>query len=690
MQKRKTFSRKVLPALAAVSLVTGALAPVIGPADAAAASASVTVRLEPDTHSAFHDTDHDGYGEFQGFGTSLCWWANRCGYDNTLTTEAARLLYNPESGLGLTIARYNIGGGDDPSHNHITRSDSKLPGFWSAPAKVSAQEGQNYAAYDSASGYAWNYDWNADANQLNVALACQKEAGAEFQAETFSNSPPYFLTASGCSSGGKQGNTTNLRKDSYQAFATYLTDVTKHLKEVNGLNVTSMTGMNEPESSNWTANSAKQEGCHISPGKDQSKVVTSIAERLQAMGLSVTLSATDSSSVTEAADSYRKLSSAAKSAVGRIDSHAYVANDMPALRKLAQKAGKNLWMSEMDGTALAGIKAGEMSAGLGLAGYMNAQLNGLMPSAWIIWDAIDTHIDASNPADTDSITAEEVSAKDKNGFWGVLIADHNQKTIIRTKKYYAMGQYTRYIRPGYTLLGSSGNTTAAYDAKNKKIVVVIPNTKAKQQSCRIDLSQFGTVDPQATVQAVRTSGTLADGENWADVSTVLESTLNTTKKVLSTTLKGNSITTYIISGVSLNSSHNTGALSKISFTKKAVSGKMPSARVDVPKNILDGKYDTEYNCKKGWLEIDLKKKQSLKAFSYAASTLDPSATQGITISVSNTGKKWKKLYTISSLPSSCGESYIWKNDFKTSSKWRYLRLSKKKGTMGISEFTVYK
>ena len=116
---------------------------------ATAASKALTIKLEPDSHSTFNDTDGDGFGEFQGFGTSLCWWANRCGYDATLTEEAAKLLYNKEEGLGFTIGRYNIGGGDTPSHDHITRSDSIMPGFWSSPAKVAnASEGAAYDVYD--------------------------------------------------------------------------------------------------------------------------------------------------------------------------------------------------------------------------------------------------------------------------------------------------------------------------------------------------------------------------------------------------------------------------------------------------------------------------------------------------------------------------------------------------------------
>jgi hypothetical protein len=81
------------------------------------------VVIDPLTESPFNG------GKFEGWGTSLCWWANRLGYSDSLAEQAATLFSNKEAGLGMNIARYNIGGGDDPTHTHITRTDSKMPGF---------------------------------------------------------------------------------------------------------------------------------------------------------------------------------------------------------------------------------------------------------------------------------------------------------------------------------------------------------------------------------------------------------------------------------------------------------------------------------------------------------------------------------------------------------------------------------
>ena len=48
---------------------------------------------------------------FETFGTSSAWWAQTIESAET-ADEIARLLYDKETGLGLDIFRYNIGGGE--------------------------------------------------------------------------------------------------------------------------------------------------------------------------------------------------------------------------------------------------------------------------------------------------------------------------------------------------------------------------------------------------------------------------------------------------------------------------------------------------------------------------------------------------------------------------------------------------
>ena len=124
---------------AAMAVLSSAMA--VMPAAEVSAATVVTV-------SPYDVYDING-GKFEGWGTSLCWWANRVGYSDTLAQQCADTFFSPE-GLGLNIARFNIGGGDDPSHTHITRTDSNMPG---------------YTKYNNCTV---TYDWSADHNQRNV------------------------------------------------------------------------------------------------------------------------------------------------------------------------------------------------------------------------------------------------------------------------------------------------------------------------------------------------------------------------------------------------------------------------------------------------------------------------------------------------------------------------------------------
>ena len=83
-------------------------------------SVDQTITIIKDNASTFNN------GKFQGFGTSFCWWPNRLGYSDDLAEKSATAFFDKNKGLGLTVIRYNIGGGDDPTHDHITRTDSKV------------------------------------------------------------------------------------------------------------------------------------------------------------------------------------------------------------------------------------------------------------------------------------------------------------------------------------------------------------------------------------------------------------------------------------------------------------------------------------------------------------------------------------------------------------------------------------
>jgi hypothetical protein len=88
---------------------------------------------------------NDNRHNFQGWGTSICWWGNIIGkYPEKMRDTILGLVFDTSSGLGLNIIRYNIGGGDAPSHNHMGVG----------------KEMEGFLSEESAT-----YDWTKDAGQ---------------------------------------------------------------------------------------------------------------------------------------------------------------------------------------------------------------------------------------------------------------------------------------------------------------------------------------------------------------------------------------------------------------------------------------------------------------------------------------------------------------------------------------------
>lgn len=531
---------------------------------------SKTVTLSLQNSQKFNDTNKDGYGEFQGWGTSLCWWANRVGYSEELTLLTAEAFFDKEKGLGMNIGRYNVGGGDDVvrgavskedkeadpllHQQHIQRSDSAVPGYCIDVTKIDLDSNldsyykDNFDRADFECGYAWNYDWEADANQMNVLKAAADAAGDEFIAEAFSNSPPYFMTVSGCSSGGVDPSVDNLREDSYTAFAAYMADVIEHWMKEGVITFQSVDPMNEPATDYWSAYSPKQEGCHFSQGDSQSRILTALNDELKAKGIDIIICASDETSIDAAVNSYNALSDDAKSVVTRIDTHSYQGTQYSLLKETALEAGVNLWMSEVDGTYTIGNEDTKMQAALGFSGQIIKDINGLMPTAWIMWDAVDIHVDTDNIYDTCTIKEAEDIVSKGVPFWGIAIADHDSKELLLSKKYYAFGQFTRYIRPGYCILGTddkANQVTAAYNPEDGSIVIVAMNTRDEDVKWEIDLSELNIKDDNS-IQIIRTSGDMESGENWADVTDSSYAQLNDDRTKLTIVLKNSSVTTFVI------------------------------------------------------------------------------------------------------------------------------------------------
>lgn len=438
------------------------------------------------------------YQTIEGWGTSLAWWGKVVGeYSNR--DEYVKKIFSPTTGLGLNIIRYNIGGGDDPASS-ILEYRKAVPG------------------YQPSQGV---YDWNADANQRYM-LQAAKAYGVNV-IEAFTNSAPYWMTISGSVSGAADGG-NNLKPDYYDDFADYLTEVVKHFHDHWGITFDTVTPLNEPISTWWKLGS-NQEGMHFDRA-EQYVILSQVQASLVAKGLSTKLSAPEEYSLDDTRASFNSYSSDVKAAISQINTHTYGGSNRTALRNTVASAGKHLWTSEYgDGDA----------SGMTMSRTILKDMRNMGASAWVYWQAVD-------------------SAEGWGFFKNVLNSSQTTSYTVN-RKYYIMGNYSKFIRPGFKVIGiGDDNTLAAYDAASGKLVLVTTNSDAADTTVTYDLSRFTSIG--AAAQVYRTSAS----ENLQQLSDIAIE-----NQQLTVVAKAGAVTTYVISGMNYegNLGYDSSAIYKL-------------------------------------------------------------------------------------------------------------------------------
>jgi O-glycosyl hydrolase len=209
------------------------------------------------------------------------------------------------------------------------------------------------------------------------------------------------------------------------------------------------------------------------------------------------VSAPDENTVDATIESYRSYDPAAKDCISQINTHGYWLQEpykgskRGELWDLAQKEGKTLWMSEFGAGRKPDKESNDTASALRLSRQILDDMQQMHPTAWVYWQAVD-HSIAYN---TGLISLDDP---------GHLTSDCR---YVCTKRYYAMANYSRFIRPGYQIIGSGDpNTLAAYDLSSGTLVLVTTNDTEEDTYFTYDLSNFSGVG-SSSVQAYRTSDT---------------------------------------------------------------------------------------------------------------------------------------------------------------------------------------
>ncbi|MFF1712735.1 RICIN domain-containing protein [Streptomyces sp. NPDC058268] len=493
---RRTRTRRLIGIVGSTALATGAALLTAPPQQAAAASAAVTVRPDPSY----------GHEKFEGWGTSLVWFANATGdYPKEIREKLAELLFG-DDGLGLNIARYNIGGGNAPDVKDYLRPGGAVDGWWKAPAGTTREDTDWWSATDPA-------DWNpkADATQR---WWVDRIKGDVDHWETFSNSPPWFMTKSGYVSGGFNASEDQLKTGSVDDFAAYLAGATERLEKAHGIKVDTLDPFNEPNTDYWGTRlgadgepvGGRQEGAHIGPELQQ-KVIAALDPALRKSRSGARISAMDETNPTTFTRNWNSYPQEVRDAVRQMNVHTYGTDGRTSVRDLAKAADKPLWMSEVEGDWGDGQDFDDMRPGLGLAQRMVDDLRELEPKAWVFWQPVE---------DYDNMKPGGESAK--GGNWGSIqlpfsctSKDTLETCPIRTNtKFDTARNFTHFIRPGDRLVKVDDTSSAAAVSRaGDGATVVHVNSAAAARTVTVDLSKFGHVSGKATVTPVVTS---ADGK----------------------------------------------------------------------------------------------------------------------------------------------------------------------------------
>ncbi|PRZ04187.1 O-glycosyl hydrolase [Isoptericola sp. CG 20/1183] len=498
----------------------------------AAPAADVTVRPDP---------SYAGQ-PFEGWGTSLVWFANATGdYPDEIRDRLADMVFGDE-GLNLNIARYNVGGGNAPDVPDYLRAGGAVDGWWNAPEGTTRDDVDWWDPEDPA-----DWDLDADATQRWWVDRIKDDVT---HWETFSNSPPWFMTESGYVSGNFDADEDQLKPESIDDFAQYLVGVTERLEDAHGIDVDTIDPFNEPNTDYWgtqlgadgNPTGGRQEGAHMGPALQQ-QVLPALASALQGSGTDAVISAMDETNPGRFASNWNAYAPEVRDLVDQLNVHTYGTGQRTTVRDIAKGEDKPLWMSEVGGSwSSTGQDFESMESGLGSAQHIVDDLRELEPSAWVFWQPVE---------DYDNMAPGGESPE--GGNWGEIqipfscTAEDTLETcpIYTNTKYWVTQNFTHFIAPGDRLVGvDDPSSTAAVSASGDQAVVVHVNDETSARTVALDLSGFGEVADGATVTPVVTDsgGYLVEGDPVpVETDGAARATL---------TVPAESVTTFVVDGVS--------------------------------------------------------------------------------------------------------------------------------------------
>lgn len=460
------------------------------------------------------------YQTIAGFGASDCWAPSFVGKSWTSGRAGiTELLFSSEivngkpKGIGLSQWRVNLGGGSAQQGDASGIEDK-------------SRRAESYLKDDLT------LDWSRCEGQ-RYFMSRAKELGCD-NLILFSNTPPVQYTYNG-KGFSVQGASSNLKTEHYDDFAGYMTEVAAHYTG-EGYNVTHISPVNEPQY-NWDGG---QEGSGWT--NDQvAKLVRELDASLTASGLSTDILLGESGDWEYL---YKSKSDANRSnvinAFFREGSSAYVGN-LPHVKNLicghsywtdgtwdgmrnvrkqvAQAAGQydlEVWQSEWsmlgDGYSSSEFVGYEQASEMDIAFYMSKVIHNDLTvagvSSWSYW----TSMDVSRWGHKNRFLL--ISLVPAGGEYGDI---EQEGTYRATPTLWVLGNYSRFIRPGYKRIALTLNETRSFfgsawiSPEKDKIVAVYTNMS--ERNVRLGETHIGWNEAKSV-----TTYTTTDSKNLQEIT----------------------------------------------------------------------------------------------------------------------------------------------------------------------------
>ncbi|GCE14605.1 glycoside hydrolase family 30 protein [Tengunoibacter tsumagoiensis] len=389
-------------------------------------------------------------------------------------TQILDLLFSQTNGAGLSIVRSEICGGADYNTDNFECKS------------IEPQQGT------------WN--WSSDGEEIWLMNQAKNRGVSTFMSTSWS--PPAWMKTNNSTVGG------TLSSDKYQAYADYLTQYVLNYKSRFGIDMYALSPQNEPDS-NSTWPSSLMDGNqlkdfihnYLKPDFQQNNITTKII--MPEVG--------NWSNVPSYANPILTDSNTSND-VDIMAGHSYDGHYDP----LANTQGKPIWESE--------VSSGDpndsgMGSGLSWAMKVHNFMVTTQASAWLYWEFISQRCCADQQ-------------------YSLISVDFNNNTYIANKRLFTLGNYSRFVRPGYQRIDVTENPTSgvylsAYkDPASSKVVVVAINQNGGDQALSLQTSDFQS----SSLTPYVTSST----QNLAQQTPV-----TATGNTFAVTLPAQSVTTFV-------------------------------------------------------------------------------------------------------------------------------------------------